>query len=126
MIIPKVRLNVGLGFYHPYHNEFWRITSNLGFIKFLGGTELTISELNWIGDQELSEVGINCIVKLRSQIPPIHAQVYPISPTRAKVVLSEPYHAITPGQACVMYNDTRMLGGGWRSKVVLLSLFLII
>jgi tRNA-uridine 2-sulfurtransferase len=85
----------------------------VGFKADLGGTELTISELNWIGDQELSEAGIECIVKLRSQIPPIHAHVYPMSATRAKVVLSEPYHAITPGQACVMYNDTRMLGGGW-------------
>ena len=113
MIIPKVRLNVGLGFYHPYHNKFWHIASNLVFVKLIGGTELTISELNWIVDQGLSEAGIECIVKLRSQIPPIHAHVYPMSATRAKVVLSEPYHAITPGQACVMYNDTRMLGGGW-------------
>lgn len=85
----------------------------VGFKADLGGHELTISELNWIGDQQLSEKGINCSVKLRSQIPPIHARVFPISPTRAKVVLSQPYHAITPGQACVMYDDTRVLGGGW-------------
>jgi tRNA U34 2-thiouridine synthase MnmA/TrmU len=30
-----------------------------------------------------------------------------------RVVLAAPEGAVTPGQACVMYDGDRVLGGGW-------------
>jgi tRNA-specific 2-thiouridylase len=32
---------------------------------------------------------------------------------RAEVVFAEPQGAIAPGQACVFYDGSRVLGGGW-------------
>ncbi len=34
----------------------------------------------------------------------------------ARVTLDAPYEGIAPGQACVIYDEDRVLGGGWISK----------
>jgi tRNA-specific 2-thiouridylase len=31
----------------------------------------------------------------------------------ARVALAEPQFGIAPGQACVLYQGSRVLGGGW-------------
>jgi tRNA-specific 2-thiouridylase len=33
------------------------------------------------------------------------------------VELSQPEEAIAPGQACVLYDGDRVLGGGWIARV---------
>ena len=33
--------------------------------------------------------------------------------TTAEVVLDVPARAVAPGQACVFYDNDRLLGGGW-------------
>lgn len=37
----------------------------------------------------------------------------PLSASRVKAVFDEPQHAITPGQALVVYDGEKVLGGGW-------------
>ena len=72
-----------------------------------------IRELNWLGAAAMPEGGIACQVRLRSSQPPSPARVTPAGQGRARVRLAAPAEAIAPGQACVIYDGDRLLGGGW-------------
>jgi tRNA-specific 2-thiouridylase len=75
--------------------------------------ELTVRELNWLGDAPLDARGISAAVKIRSAAPPAAALVYAAGAGRARVVFERPQEGVAPGQACVMYAGDRVLGGGW-------------
>jgi tRNA-uridine 2-sulfurtransferase len=85
----------------------------VGYKEDLRSSELNIKELNWLGDKCMPEEEFKCEVKLRSAQQPVAASVRYLGNDRARVVLSESYQGITPGQACVIYQDTRVMGGGW-------------
>lgn len=78
----------------------------------LGQKNVHIKELNWLGGQ-IPESGIDIDVKLRSAQPLSRARVFPRGKGQAEVMLELPQKAVTPGQACVMYQGSRLLGGGW-------------
>jgi tRNA-specific 2-thiouridylase len=69
-----------------------------------------IKELNWL-DSLAPRDGIR--VKMRSAQPPMLAAVEPLSDADATIRLASPYEGIAPGQACVVYDGDRVLGGGW-------------
>lgn len=77
---------------------------------------VSIRELNWLGGELLPTEGVPVHVKLRSAQDGVPATAYGLPDGSAEVVLHEPQTAITPGQACVMYDGQRMLGGGWISR----------
>jgi len=79
----------------------------------LQNASLTIREVNWLGNEAMPDEGLDCMVKLRSAHTPLKARVVPLAGARAEVMLAQPAEAIAPGQACVMYDGDRMLGGGW-------------
>lgn len=75
-----------------------------------------IREINWLGDAPFdgqAEWHVN--VRVRSTKPPMPAVIRPLSATEANVELLTPEEGVSPGQACVFYEDgsTRILGGGW-------------
>ncbi len=74
---------------------------------------LTMRELNWLDGDAMPDSGIDCEVKLRSAQPAHAAHVRPLGNGRAEVTLAAAAEAIAPGQACVMYDGERVLGGGW-------------
>jgi len=78
----------------------------------LGRRYVRVSELNWLGHAPLSKP-VRCQVKLRSTMPAVAAQIESDGADGAHVVLDQPEFGIAPGQACVAYNGTRVLGGGW-------------
>jgi len=76
-----------------------------------------IKNLNWLADTALGEEGIEVQVKLRSAQSPIPAIVRLAEDNKAEVTLLNPRDAVAPGQACVMYEGERVLGGGWITHV---------
>lgn len=73
---------------------------------------LYVKELNWLNDSAPLN-GMELGVKLRSGAEVIPANLF-VQDDLIKVELKEePKCAISPGQACVMYHDTKILGGGW-------------
>lgn len=58
---------------------------------------------------------INVMAKIRYNSKTYPATVSILDNNQVKVTFSEPQSAITPGQACVFYDETDqiLLGGGW-------------
>lgn len=72
--------------------------------------EFVIRDCNWLND---ASVGSEVTVKLRSMHKGATATIEQLAQNRARIVLSEPEGAVSPGQACVAYDGDRLLGGGW-------------
>ena len=73
-------------------------------------TRITLRNLNLLSDPELR--AFSCDVRVRSAHTPAPADVV-LTDEGALVTLSTPQEGIAPGQACVFYEDNRVLGGGW-------------
>lgn len=79
----------------------------------LASKQFCIKELNWLAGHENLAKGVEVKVKLRSAHEPVAATVYGKENGYADITLHQPQDAITPGQACVIYDGDRVLGGGW-------------
>ncbi|ABD44578.1 tRNA (5-methylaminomethyl-2-thiouridylate)-methyltransferase [Ehrlichia chaffeensis str. Heartland] len=75
--------------------------------------KLHIEKINWLVKDKIPHTGLNVKVKLRSSHSGSTAIVYPNDNNKATVLLQDTYCTVTPGQACVIYDGDRMLGGGW-------------
>ncbi len=87
---------------------------------------LAIREVNWLGGS-IPEDGLEVTVKLRSAHAGAGGRIYRGAGGREqgalekihhpssthRILLHTPERAITPGQAAVVYEGTRVLGGGW-------------
>ena len=74
--------------------------------------EYTVSRCNWIA-HETPPSSIQVLAKIRYNHPGVPAVVTPLPEGRARVKLSIPQRAITPGQASVFYDGEVVVGGGW-------------
>lgn len=74
-------------------------------------SHFAIKELNWL-DGALSQPVDRIRVKMRSAQKPLPARLVPTA-SGAQIELDTPYEGIAPGQACVVYDGDRVLGGGW-------------
>ncbi|MCH9012803.1 MAG: tRNA 2-thiouridine(34) synthase MnmA, partial [Proteobacteria bacterium] len=73
---------------------------------------LRLTEVNWLAEAPPAPEGRRVEVKLRSTQAPAPGTVT-ATDTGAVVVLDEPQYGVSPGQAAVIYDGTRVLGGGW-------------
>lgn len=67
--------------------------------------------LHWIGAPPAGPV--EALAKIRSRHPGVAALVRPGAGGRVEVDFAEPQRGVAPGQACVFYAGTRVLGGCW-------------
>lgn len=70
-----------------------------------------VQRLNWISIAAPS-TPIQCQVQVRYRSAPVPVDVISCDHERLKLVFSEPQFGITPGQAAVLYEGDRVLGGG--------------
>lgn len=78
-------------------------------------TQFVLKEVNWLA-QDLDPEGLEVIAKVRSTTPGVRAILNIEANKQIRVTLLEEEKAITPGQACVFYDGTRVLGGGWITR----------
>ncbi|MGH7038367.1 MAG: tRNA 2-thiouridine(34) synthase MnmA [Stellaceae bacterium] len=80
----------------------------------LAVARLTLGEVNWLAGAPPSADGMAVTVRLRSAQEPVAARVFPSAePGAAELALADPAGAAAPGQAAVLYDGGRVLGGGW-------------
>lgn len=72
---------------------------------------LTAADFHWISGYA-PDSGIQCEAKIRYRHKEQPAFAYPLPDGSVKVVFEKPQRAITPGQACVLYDGDTVLGGG--------------
>lgn len=78
----------------------------------LAHTRFTLAEVNWLSDA----VSLDSVkVKMRSMQVPVQASAM-LQGNRVVITLEDPYEGIAPGQACVLYEGERVLGGGWITR----------
>jgi tRNA-specific 2-thiouridylase len=81
----------------------------------LGQRLVRLQDVNWL-DNEAPAQGRAVQARIRSSHPPVAATLN-VCKTGAEseiaVELMRPEDAVAPGQACVLYDDDRVLGGGW-------------
>jgi tRNA-specific 2-thiouridylase len=83
----------------------------LGDREDLLTSSLLASAVNWLVEPPSGE--LRCLAKIRYRHTPAPAVVTPTGASGVRVTFDEPQSAVTPGQAVVFYDGTRVLGGGW-------------
>ncbi|MCX7888170.1 MAG: tRNA 2-thiouridine(34) synthase MnmA [Rhodobacteraceae bacterium] len=77
---------------------------------------IPVAGINWLGDAPFTaRPEWRALVRVRSTRAPAPALIRPRAPDSAEVELLSPEEGVSPGQACVFYEEgtTRVLGGGW-------------
>ena len=83
----------------------------LGDEAALFGTIARVDDFNWIAGEAPSQP-VRCKAKTRYRQTEQPATAYPQADGTVEVVFDTPIRAITPGQACVLYDGDVVLGGG--------------
>jgi tRNA-specific 2-thiouridylase len=79
----------------------------------LGVSRVMLGGVNWLGRERPAAAGARVTVKLRSAQTPISATLFLDGAGGGEAALDEPALGVAPGQACVVYDGSRVLGGGW-------------
>ena len=79
---------------------------------------ISLRDVNWLlSDFHLLKDGLDISVKIRNTQEPIKARIKKdMTSNKIKIYFNEPLYGVSPGQACVFYQNDRVLGGGWIEK----------
>ncbi len=89
----------------------------LGDSDGLKSAGLLAKEVNWLIDPPDGN-GFPCLAKIRYRHQAVLAHICSMENGLTEVKFVDPQNAITPGQAVVFYNQSRVLGGGWIEKAI--------
>ncbi len=73
-----------------------------------------LENLNWLGETQRDGLA----VKVRSLAKPVPATFQPGAGAGDQVHFERPEYGVAPGQAAVLYEGDRVVGGGWISETV--------
>jgi tRNA-specific 2-thiouridylase len=77
--------------------------------------EFRLERCNWLAF-DTAPASLELTAKIRYNHPGTPATVMPLPDGGARVKLHQPQRAVTPGQACVFYQDDLVVGGGWITR----------
>jgi tRNA-specific 2-thiouridylase len=77
--------------------------------------ELVAEKVHWISGEPPREP-IEVQARVRSRAADVAATVTPLDGNRARFAFAQKLRAVAPGQAVVMYDGDRCLGGGWITR----------
>jgi tRNA-specific 2-thiouridylase len=115
------RRGLGIGGGEPLHVVRLDPTQRrviVGPKSALGVTEITLKDVNWLGDDAMGDAPPNgwpIRARVRSTRPPAAGRFLPGEGGTGRVLLAAAEAGVAPGQACVFYAEggSRVLGGGW-------------
>lgn len=77
----------------------------------LGQSTLTTEKVNWLIDPPSNS--FRGLAQIRYNSDAVAAWIEPLGEDRFAVQFDEPALGVAPGQLCVLYEQDRVLGGGW-------------
>lgn len=83
----------------------------LGTHQDLARTELEADRISWLVDEVPSQ--FDCLAQIRYQHTAAPATVELLAQDHVRVRFAESQFGVAPGQALVLYDGDRVLGGGW-------------
>ena len=89
----------------------------LGPESALVKTQFLLKDVNWLAS-DLAHDDQEVLAKIRSTTPGVRTRIDMLPNNQVNVTLLEEEKAITPGQACVFYKGSRVLGGGWITREI--------
>jgi tRNA-specific 2-thiouridylase len=110
------RRGLGIAYPEPLYVVKIEPKENIVFVgeeKFLQNHKFKIRDINWLAKDVDVTKEIKAKVRLRSNHEEENAVIKILKDGEAEVSMNSMTRAITPGQACVIYQDSRILGGGW-------------
>lgn len=108
------RKGLGVAWKHPLHVVALDTVHNrlvVGDRNELFHQSLTAGNVTWNCVPRSDNFRATCKIRYRHTATP--CSVILLSDNRFEVCFDQPQTAITPGQAAVLYNGERVLGGGW-------------
>lgn len=115
------RKKIGIASPHPLYVLKIDAKNNEVFVgpeSALYKTQFLLKDMNWINQTDENYEGKILNLKLRSSQQYVEGKILKQHKDETIVELIVSQKAITPGQACVFYDQTRMLGGGWIEQVL--------
>ncbi len=108
------RRGLGIAAGRPVYVTGLEVADNrvtLGDAAALCSAGLVAERVNYLVDPPAEP--FRAAAQIRYQHAAAAATVYPLKKGRFRVLFDEPQKAVTPGQAVVLYDGDRVLGGGW-------------
>jgi len=83
----------------------------LGNREELGRRTLQANRLNWLAEGLSFPFRATAQIRYQHRPAPCHVELP--EPDRLQVTFDDPQYGVAPGQAVVLYAESRLLGGGW-------------